>query len=207
MSDTATTALAIRELQPADVAMAAVVLARAMRDNPINVRVFAIADSERRTAALIPFFRAVLRIASGHGTILAAFSDGALAGVCAVARPRCCQPTFVEKARLSPVLLARGTRTLVRVVAWTQAWADRDLPEPHWHLGPVAVAPEFQGRGIGGAMLAEFCANIAGRDEPSWLETDKPENVAFYRRFGFEVRGEADVLGVPCSFMERPATT
>jgi hypothetical protein len=39
----------------------------------------------------------------------------------------------------------------------------------------------------------------------AYLETDKPENVRFYERFGFEVVREEVVLGVPNSYMLRPA--
>jgi ribosomal protein S18 acetylase RimI-like enzyme len=44
----------------------------------------------------------------------------------------------------------------------------------------------------------------AARDD-AYLETDKPENVRFYERFGFEVVGEEEVLGVPNWFMLRRA--
>ena len=37
----------------------------------------------------------------------------------------------------------------------------------------------------------------------AYLETDKPENVSFYQRFGFEVTEEAQVLGIPNWFMLR----
>ena len=38
----------------------------------------------------------------------------------------------------------------------------------------------------------------------AYLETDKPENVRFYERFGFEVVTEDDVVGVHNWFMTRP---
>jgi hypothetical protein len=38
----------------------------------------------------------------------------------------------------------------------------------------------------------------------SYLETDKPENVRLYQRFGFRVIESADVLGVRNWFMSRP---
>ena len=36
-----------------------------------------------------------------------------------------------------------------------------------------------------------------------FLETDKAENVAFYRRFGFEVVREVEVIGTTTFFMAR----
>jgi ribosomal protein S18 acetylase RimI-like enzyme len=43
--------------------------------------------------------------------------------------------------------------------------------------------------------------DAAGED--AYLETDKPENVRFYERFGFEVVGEQEVIGVPNWYMAR----
>ena len=41
----------------------------------------------------------------------------------------------------------------------------------------------------------------------SYLETDKYENVRFYRKLGFDVVAEAEVLGVPNWFMSRRCAT
>jgi len=48
-----------------------------------------------------------------------------------------------------------------------------------------------------------FCARMDAAGEAAYLETDKPANVRFYERFGFEVVGEQRVLGVPNWFMLR----
>ncbi|MGW4247775.1 GNAT family N-acetyltransferase, partial [Nocardia sp. NPDC004722] len=87
---------------------------------------------------------------------------------------------------------------------WINAWGRRDPAEPHWHLGPVAVDDGLQGQGIGSRMLTDFCARVDDRRAAAYLETDKPENVKFYERFGFTVLDEAEVLGVPNWFMHRP---
>ena len=58
-------------------------------------------------------------------------------------------------------------------------------------------------RGIGSRLLTEFCARMDARASTSYLETDKPENVVFYEKFGFQVIGDADVMGVPNWFMVR----
>jgi ribosomal protein S18 acetylase RimI-like enzyme len=90
-------------------------------------------------------------------------------------------------------------------MTWGGEWARRDPAEPHWHLGPVAVDPDSQGQGIGGAMLADFCARMDGHGALVYLETDKSENVRFYEKFGFAVAAQGEVLGVPNWFMSRPA--
>ena len=54
-------------------------------------------------------------------------------------------------------------------------------------------------------MMRVFCARMDAAGEDAYLETDKPINVRFYQRFGFEVVGEQQVLGVTNWFMLRQA--
>ena len=77
--------------------------------------------------------------------------------------------------------------------------------DDHVHLGPVAVDSHLQGQGIGSQMMREHCRRLDALRELGYLETDKPENVRFYERFGFEVIEEAPVIGVSNWFMRRPS--
>mgnify|MGYP002399645183 CR=1 FL=1 len=38
-----------------------------------------------------------------------------------------------------------------------------------------------------------------------YLETDRPENVEFYQKFGFSVRAEETLIGTPVWYMWRPS--
>ena len=67
----------------------------------------------------------------------------------------------------------------------------------------MAVDAGLQGRGIGSRLLEEYCARVDAAGEAAYLETDKPANVRFYERFGFETVGEQVVLGSPSWFMRR----
>jgi len=197
--------LKIRELKADELEAAAHLLGRGMRDNPANVCTFGIRNTDRRCRALTRFFRPVLRGLYQRGLILGAFRDSSLLGVCGIARPGLCQPTLVEKLSVIPsVVFGNPLGTSMRVLKWASEWARRDPSEPHWHLGPVAVDPHLQGQGIGGAMLAGFCAHMDDCGALSYLETDKFDNVRFYLRFGFRVIAEAEILGVPNWFMSRP---
>jgi ribosomal protein S18 acetylase RimI-like enzyme len=88
---------------------------------------------------------------------------------------------------------------------WLGTWSKHDLDERHWHLGPIAVDAPLQGRGIGSNLMRAFCARMDASGEVAYLETDKEINVRFYERFGFEVVGEQEVIGVPNWFMLRRA--
>jgi ribosomal protein S18 acetylase RimI-like enzyme len=193
------------QLRRTDLRPAAQILGRAMRDNPMHLRTFAIADAERRSRALERFFRPVLLGLDQRGLIYGAYLDDMLVGICGMARPGSCQPAALEKLRVLPaVVFGNPPGTALRVLNWTAAWANRDPAEPHWHLGPVAIEPSVQRQGIGSALLTAFCAHMDAHGSVAYLETDRQTNVHFYQKFGFVVVAEAGVLGVPNWFMSRP---
>jgi ribosomal protein S18 acetylase RimI-like enzyme len=90
-------------------------------------------------------------------------------------------------------------------MSWLGAWSKHDPDEHHLHLGPVAVDVHLQGMGVGSLLMRAFCQRMDEAAEDSYLETDKEINVRFYEKFGFEVTGEDDVLGVRNWYMFRPS--
>ncbi|MBW2235101.1 MAG: GNAT family N-acetyltransferase [Deltaproteobacteria bacterium] len=75
---------------------------------------------------------------------------------------------------------------------------------PHWYLGTLGVDPTHQQRGLGGALLEAWLRHVDADRCGVWLETDRPENIAFYERAGFELAGEVPVFDVPVWLMSRP---
>jgi ribosomal protein S18 acetylase RimI-like enzyme len=166
------------QLRRTDLRLAALILGRAMRDNPAHVRAFAISDAERRRQALERFFRPVLLGLHQRGLIYGAYRDNALVGICGIARPGFCQPTPLEKLRLLPaVVFGNPLGTALRVRNWADAWAHRDPAGRHWHLGPVAIEPCVQRQGIGSALLTAFCLHMDAYGAVAYLETDRRANV------------------------------
>jgi len=160
------------QLKAGELEDAAHLLGRGMRDNPANIRTFRIRNADLRSRAITRFFVPVLRGLFQRGLILGAFRDSSLVGVCGMARPGRCQPTSLEKLRVIPsVVFGNTPATPMRMLKWVREWARRDLAEPHWHLGPVAVDLPVQGQGIGRAMLVEFSARMDECGSLSYLET------------------------------------
>lgn len=192
----------IGPLEAADVEAAAALLARAMSSNPMHVAVFGRRDDdvERRQAQM---FSVVLREFPGRR--LTAKHGARLVGVLRMVRSPLCRLPPGEAARLRPRLLEILGGCAPRVAEWFSVWSERDPAAPHWHLGPVAVTEELQGRGIGSALLQRFCEHVDAAGEPAYLETDLRDNVRLYERFGFRVREEIEIFGVSNHFMWRAA--
>jgi ribosomal protein S18 acetylase RimI-like enzyme len=180
------------------------VVSRGMRDNPQHVAAFGEDPETRRRR-----FRALMAVAFSASdfshALVARREDGVIVGVCGMLPPGDCRPDLRQGLRLLPALLSIGPRAAGRLVRWMGAWQRHDPKEHHWHLGPLAVDAHLQGEGVGSRMMRVFCARMDAAGEDAYLETDKPINVRFYERFGFEVVGEEDVLGVPNWFMLRRA--
>ena len=193
--------LEIDALGTGEVAAAAVVLARGMRDNPNHVAIFG-PDPARRVRALERGFAAYFRVVPAQEPLCARL-DGVVVGVAGTLPPGRCRLSAAQKLRLIPSMAGLSMREIWRASRVSSAWARRDPDEPHSHLGPVAVDDGIKGRGIGTRLMEAYCRHIDEAHLAAYLETETPRNVRFYERFGFEVVDRADVLGNPNWFMWR----
>lgn len=185
------------------VAEAARVAAAALRDNPTHIAMHG-DDLEKRYDGLYVLCRGVLANASSP-PFHAVNQQGRIVGILNAAPPGRCKPTFGQQVRMIPAMFRLNAETLRKMAYFGSAWAAYDPKTPHWHLGPVAVLPGFQGLGIGSMMMSALCRHLDDDGALAYLETDTEANVRFYRRFGFDVVGTLDVSGVRCWFMRRPA--
>lgn len=185
-----------------DLRAAGRVLGAAFASSPLERAVRGTID-DRQRRGLVRAYTAACRL-PGHVSV--AWRDDRIVGAIRwVESPRC-QLRWNQKLTMAPTAIAAFGRGLPRAMTWVSAWSKRDPSEPHVHLGPIGVEPALQGRGIGSQMLAEYCDRLDLAGEAGYLETDKPENVRLYERFGFEVGCHAFVLGVRNWFMWREST-
>ena len=98
--------------------------------------------------------------------------------------------------RVLPGLPAAGRRVvdLFRLLNRTDAVHPH---EPHWYLALLGIDPSYQRTGAGAALLEPVLARCDEQRLPAYLETQKPENVSWYARFGFEVVEQVDIGRCP----------
>lgn len=174
-------------------------LARAFVSNPLHVAVFGAGALERNRE----FFRVGIPATRGHKIV--AVQDDRVVGFTNWTASAKCQFTIAEKIQLMPPLMrAVGPRVALRVSGWLSVWAAHDPAEAHLHLGPIAVEPDAQGRGIGRLMMTRYCEALDRDGFAGHLETDRPGNVAFYEQSGFLLTEEVLIRGVRNYFMRRP---
>jgi ribosomal protein S18 acetylase RimI-like enzyme len=195
----------IGALDASEIEEALDIVARDMRDNPLTVAVFGDGPEQRRQRFRRFMGGAARALGWGPNMLVARGADGEIAGVCNMMPPGECLPSPSQQLRMLPSLLSNGPHAAGRTMRWLAVWTKRDPAERHWHLGPLVVDAHLQGTDLGSHMMQVFCAQMDAAHEDAYLETDKPENVSFYERFGFEIFGEQEVLGVTNYFMLRRA--
>ncbi|MBN1246539.1 MAG: GNAT family N-acetyltransferase [Anaerolineae bacterium] len=194
-------------LQPQQRDAAATLLAQAFSRDPIYVAL--LPDPEVRTRSAELMFRGVLTYVLRYGEV---WTTDKLWGVAAWLPPGKTKVTFWRMLRTG-FALARGMRgyppqprrTLLRVFSRQDKEHAELVPEPHWYLWTLGVAPDRQGHGVGSALLRPVLARADAARVPCYLETETDYNVAFYRRRGFEVvrKAVAEEIGLPLWSMVR----
>jgi ribosomal protein S18 acetylase RimI-like enzyme len=195
--------ITIRPFQESDLVEAVVVTTRAYDTNPLGDAVY------RGHPEKLRFQEASNRqiLARAPGQVFIAEKGGKVIGMMRMTEWPQCQITlsFFQTLRIIvPALLSRNRGVVLRRMAARSVWTRHHPNKPHWHLGPIAVIPELQRRGIGSQLLEHFCRIVDQSGQAAYLETDKPENVCLYERFGFQVIEEGPVVGIPNWFMWRP---
>jgi ribosomal protein S18 acetylase RimI-like enzyme len=180
-------------------------LARAFRDNPLNVAVIDSAEPARRQRANLHGMRASLESALRDGETLAASSGGRVLAALLAVPPGAYPLPVPGLLRQALCVFGQGWRVATR---WGEVFdvLRRHHPvEPHWYLGTLGVEPELQRRGLGDALLRAWLEQVDRRPAPAYLETDRAENLPFYAHAGFEELGRIEVLGASIWRMQRAA--
>jgi GNAT superfamily N-acetyltransferase len=92
--------------------------------------------------------------------------------------------------RLLPRLALTYRRHTPRLVRALDALESNHPEQPHYYLPFVGVVPEWQGRGIGAALLRPVLDRCDRDRMPAYLEASSPRNRALYERHGFAVTEE-----------------
>ena len=178
-------------------------LARAFHDNPLGVAVIG-TSRNRRLRCNRAGIAALLVSARRHGLVLFAHSGDELLGALAASAPSATPLPAPPLGVQLRTLLAQGFRVAARWSQIAQQLQALHPPQPHWYVASLGVDPPAQGRKVGGALLATLLERADQEEFPTYLETDRARNVAFYEARGFQVEEQISLLDVPVWCMRRP---
>ncbi len=177
---------AVRRAQPADLDAVAATLARAFADAAFVRAAVPAEGYERRVRELYALYA---RVAHEQGEVWVA-DDGAAAALW-IPPGGGGETDAATSARLAELY---GDR-LERFLAAAEMAEARRPAEPHWYLAAMGTAPERQGQGLGGAVLAPVLERCDAEGVLAATDTSTPDNVRFYGRRGFAVVDEWDEPG------------
>jgi ribosomal protein S18 acetylase RimI-like enzyme len=167
----------------AEVPQLAGALARAFDDDPVMTWIFP--DPETRPKRLAGLFALTLRRHHlRHGEVWTTEGLPGAAAWCAPGQWRI--PTGDQLRNLPSLLRLIGPRLFTRLGGMAES--ERRHPgEAHWYLATLGLEPAAQGRGLGSDLLRPVLERCDAEGLGAYLECSKRDNIAFYRRHGFDV--------------------
>lgn len=88
------------------------------------------------------------------------------------------------------ILKSIGISRVVKVLNRNSKIKKHYPQQPIIYLWFIGVNPEEQNKGVGSQLLSEIIMESESTQKPIYLETSMPENLPFYKRFGFTVYNE-----------------
>lgn len=176
----------VEQASAADAEQVSLSLAAAFATDPVMMWLMADEGSRRQRLAVL--FSVFLRAHYlGRGEVWAT-GDRSAAALWAPPGHAIVPPSRIA-LQLPGVLRAFRGRTYRALRTFEHVERHHPRPE-HWYLGVLGTRPERQGHGLGSAVLRPVLDRCDAEGLPAYLESSKESNIAFYRRHGFELRGE-----------------
>ena len=190
-------AATLRRARPEEIGALARTLAKAFFDDPVGR--WMMPRDERRFEQLERSFEIGLRgVYMPNGDCWT--TDG-VAGAALWLPPGRWRIPAGRQLRLLPAIARVYGRDFGRALRGF-ALMERQHPheEDHWYLPFVGVEPEWQGKGIGTALLRPMLERCDRERLPAYLEASSDRSRACYERNGFEVTGPLEYPGGPTAW-------
>ena len=197
-----------RTLSKGEVRSAALVANRAFFNDPFSR--FLSPGDRLRARGLTIFFRAnIAHIGEGARIVTVRGAHDAIVGMAAwLPTNRYPQSVSTQLAQVPGTLRAlyRRPRALFAGNKYLAAIAKSHPKKLHWYLYLLVADPSIQRSGVGTMLMQDGLAHVDEESVGGYLETQNEDNLAYYRRFGYERRDTLRPVkqGPPLYTMWRP---
>jgi ribosomal protein S18 acetylase RimI-like enzyme len=176
-------------LEPARLAEASDMLARAFHDDPAWT--WLIPDDERRRRLLPWLFRVGFEVTAAEIWATAGPVRGAARWL-PPGRPAMRVGATLRALVTTPFRLGAATTQFLAYGRAVELLRAEVAPGPHWYLAGIGVDPDSQRQGIGARLIAPGADAAAREGLPAVLLTNNEANLPFYEGRGFTVVRDAE---------------
>lgn len=187
-----TPTITVQTARSDDVEQVSATLSRAFFDDPVLAWI--VPEPGRRRTVLPGLFRIFAAAFIRHHESLVT-SDGA--GAALWAPPGVPAVAEHEAEQFGRELEKVTGADAPRLFAVDDVMAAHHPRTPCYHLQLVGVDPEWQGRGVGSALLTPVIERCDRDGVPAYLEATSPHNRRLYERHGFRTRETLQIPGGP----------
>jgi GNAT superfamily N-acetyltransferase len=177
---------AVRKATPDDVPRLAEALARAFDGDP-PMRWF-LSDAATRVERARRLFEVMLRRV--HLSRDYCYTTQDVVGGALWVPPGTWRLGVVDQVVLLPGMLRVFGRGLARAQRGLAVMESGHPTAPHYYLDSLGVEPEWQGKGIGSALMEPVLARCDAERMPAYLNAGSPGSRDLYLRHGFKVTEE-----------------
>jgi ribosomal protein S18 acetylase RimI-like enzyme len=189
MSSAPPLAASVRKVTLEDVPRLALALGRAFDTDP-PMRWF-LRDDARRVELARQMFYVMLRTV--HIGRDACYTTEDVTGGALWVPPGQWRLGFMQQLRLLPGMIRVFGRDLPRAQRGLTVMDGGHPRKPHWYLDSLGVDPDWQGKGIGSALMRPVLDRCDRERMPAYLNAGSPRSRELYRRHGFDVMEEFEL--------------
>ncbi|MEY2420791.1 MAG: hypothetical protein QOI95_858 [Acidimicrobiaceae bacterium] len=184
----------VKDAAATDIDSIATALVKAFHDDPVMLHMFR--NEDGRDKRLRVLFLSESKRALTRGALQTTAGGPAQGGAIWMA-PNNWKTGGFELLGQIPMLIRMGLGNTTRALGVLGQMEKVHPKEPHWYLAVLGTATEYQGKGVGSALMAPVLQKCDTEGIPAYLESSKESNIPFYKRHGFEVTGEISVKNGP----------
>jgi GNAT superfamily N-acetyltransferase len=127
------------------------------------------------------------------GTVLVTRDDGVPSAAIIYFEPDALPVSLLITVGEAPGAILAGPRVLARSLRADAGMANVRPKDEHLFVALLAAHPDHQRGGRGRALLNAAIARAEQLGVPTYLDTANPDNLPYYRSFGFVLTGEAEL--------------
>jgi ribosomal protein S18 acetylase RimI-like enzyme len=165
------------------------------------------AQGEELLRRLYVLFQSGLKLqAAVNQEVLSVMKDEKVIGAAVIQEPNSSFPIWAKILWLLQVSIGISPAVAKHLWQSLRILEQHHPSEPHYYLVLLGIHPIFQSQGCARALLDAL--HQRSEEHPLsvgvYLETANPRNIAFYQKFGYQLKTQVNIKGVRNFIMFRP---